>query len=182
MFRRFDVSRDGVYFLLVMMGLATFAPCVLLPEWRKYQALDLVAQAEQHRLDALTQEVDRQRELLTALSRDPAVVARLAQRELHYRPSGTQAVRVSAPIVLPNDELPFRPVPVSPPVAVVRMASFLPAYDWDRVFCDDEVRPVLMIMSIALIAVAFALFPPHVCRTEDRSPGLRRLPQNRLHG
>ena len=46
-------SGAAVFWLLMLMGLATFAPCIILPQWRQYQALDMAAQIEQHHLDVL---------------------------------------------------------------------------------------------------------------------------------
>ena len=148
----------GLFWLLVLMGLATFAPCVILPQWRQYQALDMAAQVEQHRLDVLQAEVERERRLLQAIRSDPAVIARLAQRELKFQRVNSQAVLVAAPPTSPEPQPPFEPTPPGPPAVVARAVSFLPDYDYDRVFLDDETRPVIMAMSVALIGVAFWLF------------------------
>ncbi|MEK7756659.1 MAG: hypothetical protein AAB385_05555, partial [Planctomycetota bacterium] len=61
-----------VYWMLILMGLATFTPCIVLPEWREYQALRLTEQAERHRLGAMQRVVDRERNLLEAMQSDPA--------------------------------------------------------------------------------------------------------------
>ena len=159
-----------VFWLLVLMGLSTFAPCVILPEWRAYEALVIASQAEQHRVDALQRVVDREHRHLKALRSDQAVIDRLAQRELRFRRVGERAVRVSPPeeddirasligASSAADTL-FVPEPVSPPTVIARLGSFLPDYDYEAVFCDDETRPIIMCMSVALICVAFGLFRP----------------------
>ena len=51
------------------------------------------------------------------------------------------------------------PIVVGPPalpVWLARWSRLLPPYDYDRVFCDSEVRPVIMTISVALISRAFA--------------------------
>ena len=168
-----DPSPGGrlVFWLLALMGVSTFAPCVLLPEWRTYQALRVAEQAQQHRLKALQHVVDRERRLLEALRSDPAVINRFAQRDLSFRRPGERAVRVALPATDGNpvsrlvagnvgDE-PFIPQPVTPPRCLARVLAHLPDYDYDRIFCDDETRPIIMGMSVALIGLAFGLFGRH---------------------
>ncbi len=149
-----------VCLLLIVMGLGTFAPCILLPEWRKFQTLEAAALIEEHRTAALQTEVEQQRRLLAAICSDPAVVARLAQRELGYERPHAEAITVAAPVVVTGPQQPFVPVLPEPPPAIARVANLLPNFDYDRIFCDREVRPVIMAMSIGLIVVAMALFSP----------------------
>lgn len=141
-----------------MMGLGVFAPCVLLPEWRDYQALDAVRQVERHRLDSLKDRVEHERRVLDALRGDPSVVARFAQRDLRLRRAGERVVLIDVPAIPAQENEPFVPVPAEPPRALSRLATFLPDYDYDRIFCADESRPVLIAMSLALIALAAVLF------------------------
>jgi hypothetical protein len=143
--------------MLILMGAATFAPCVILPEWREYQALRVVEQQEQYRVDQLQAAVDRERRLLEAMQRDPAVIARLAQRDLGFRRPGEQPVPVAVPEVDTTSDDPFEPKPVDPPELVARSLSRLPDFNYDGIFCDESTRPIIMVMSIALIVVAVAL-------------------------
>ncbi len=143
--------------ILLFMAVGTLVPSVILPEWRAYQAMHVARQAEQHRLASMQRVVDRERRHLEALHRDPAVLSRMAQRELRFRAPGEQVIPVS---VVPVDDLErqsgnaFVPAPVVPPSAVARAASYLPDYPYDRVFCDDRTRVVLMGMSVALMLLA----------------------------
>ena len=164
-------SGGGVTFwLLALLGLSTFTPCVILPEWRAYRVLEIAHQAEQHRVNALQRVVDREHRLLEALQSDQAVIDRLAQRDLNFRRAGEQVIRVSLPVedargasrFVTSDipEAPFVPEPAPTPRIVARLRSFLPNYDYEHVFCDGETRPIIMCMSVALICVAFGLFRP----------------------
>ncbi len=160
------------YWFLLALGFSTLAPAVLLPEWREYQAIRLAEQIEQERADAMERLVDRKRRVLERLQSDPAVIARLAQRDLRYQrvdqfrlavASGTSSQQVSlfdARDVLPavEPELPIVVEPVTPPVWLMRWLDFLPPYNYDRVFCDKEIRPIIMTMSVALIGLAFVLY------------------------
>ena len=54
--------------------------------------------------------------------------------------------------------------PVTLPPILARLACLLPDFDYDRIFCDDDTRLVIMVMSVTLIGVAFGLYwraPPH---------------------
>ncbi|MFQ5461181.1 MAG: hypothetical protein ACE5E5_00995 [Phycisphaerae bacterium] len=150
-----------VFLLLTSMGLAALTPCVLLPEWRKYELLDRAAQIEQYKLDRLNQRIVAEQTRLDALCRDPGAVARLAQRDLGYRRKGMRSIPVAAMTVPDEPGEMFRPLPVTPPAVVLRAVAFLPELDYDRIFCDRETRPIVMLMSIGLIVTAFAVFHPH---------------------
>lgn len=157
---------------LLFMGLAAFAPCILLPEWRTYQALDLARQVEQHRLESLQAELDKERAHLEALQADPAVIARLAKRDLGYRDPAEQPIQVPlAPAdgaaVLTTTEMPFIPEPVRPHAMVSHLATYLPDHPFDHVFCDPATRPLLIAMSLSLMLLGVCLRT----RRTDRPPG-----------
>ena len=154
--------RNGgvVFWMLMLLAFGAFTPCVLLPEWRQYQTLCREEQVQRHRAEALAEQVEEQHRLLMALRSDPAVVARLAQREYRFRRPGDQVVPVS---VVGNVDVsvkarPFVPEPVPLPPPFARAASHLPTYDYDRIFCDDETRPIIMAMSVGLIVLTLWLF------------------------
>ena len=147
-----------VYWMLLLMGLATFTPCVVLPEWREYQALRMAEQTERHRLDEMQRVVDRERNLLDAMQSDPAVIGRLAQRDLHFHRPGDTSVAVSVPLTANAPQAPFVGEPIEPPVALARARSYLPDFNYDALFCDNRTRPIIMVMSVGLIVTAIALF------------------------
>ena len=142
------------------MALAVFASCVLLPEWRGVQQVHGRKQLEEHRLAEMQRAVERERRSLTALRHDPAVISRLAQRELRFRDRRSAAVRVS---VAWQDEgaaeavSPFTPRAMPLPGVLADIAGRFPALNYDRVFCDDHTRIVLMCLSIGLILVALCM-------------------------
>ena len=91
------------------------------------------------------------------MQRDPAVIARLAQRDLGFHRPGEQPVPVAVPVVGDWPEKAFVPTPVEPPPLVARSLSRLPDFNYDGVFCDERTRPIIMVMSVSLIVVAVAL-------------------------
>jgi hypothetical protein len=52
----------------------------------------------------------------------------------------------------------WRMRPVQPPPVIARALSYLPDYNYDRIFCEEDTRPFVMGLSVALISVAFGLF------------------------
>jgi hypothetical protein len=145
-----------VYWLLIGMALATFAVCVLLPEWRHLQVLRHAEEGERLRVEQMEALVDHERRLLEAMTSDPGVVARMAQRELGYRPVDGHAVPVMSPV--DGTGLAIHATVTEPREIVLPPITAWPPLAFDRVFCDPEKRPILMGMSIALAATAFFLF------------------------
>ena len=155
--------------MLILIGLATFTPCVVLPEWREYQALRLAEQTERHRLAEMQRVVDRERNMLEAMQSDPAVIARLAQRDLHFRRLGDTSVSVSVPLTATALQDRFVAEPIEPPVALARARSYMPDFNYDQLFCDDRTRPIIMVMSVGLIVTAIALFSGRSAAHNDMS-------------
>jgi cell division protein FtsB len=156
-----DNSSSGglVFWTLILMGLSTFTPCVILPEWRDYQAARVAEQRAQHRLDQLRRTVERERSQLEAVQNDPAVVARIAQRDLGFRRVDSTVVAVDVQqIAAEEGEESFVPQAVTPPEWISRATSLLPDLDYDAIFCDDRMRLVVMLMSVSLIVVSAVLF------------------------
>lgn len=154
-------GRSFVSWLLIFMALAVLAPSILLPEWRAYQRVRMAEQAEQHKLHTLQSVVARERRMHKATRDDPAVLARLAQRELGFRQVGRRPVPVLlepsvAPEVTPENDA-FTPQPPPVPPVLARVASHLPGYDYDAVFCDPSLRLVVMAMSLGLLGVGLWL-------------------------
>lgn len=157
-----------IFWSLVFLSFATFAPCVILPEWRAYETLEVARQREQHRLEVVLQAIDKEERLLEAMRSDPVIIDRVVQRDLRYQRAGERVVHVALPhrrmdvaaagaTTRLADET-FEPKPVRPPATVARALAILPRLDYDRIFCDEETRPVIVCMSVALLLVAFALY------------------------
>lgn len=163
-----------VYWLLVTMAVAAFVPCIILPEWRKLESVDASYKIEAERVRRFRQVIEDERRALEAIRTDPAVIARLARRDLGYRESGERFVSVAVngaqaanPPVFEwlraspkrkSDEPRFAPEPLAPPRFAASLVSRLPQWDYDALFCNDQTRTIIMSLSIALIAMAYALF------------------------
>lgn len=144
-----------MYWLLIAMALAGFTPCVLLPEWRNLQALELAERASAERVRVLQERVDREQRVVEAMTSDAGAVARLAQRDLGLRYEHEEHVALGA--IEPSSMIP--PDLVSEPaVPPIEVGPVWPDPALDRLFCDPQTRPIIMGMSAGLAALAFLLF------------------------
>jgi hypothetical protein len=150
------------------MAFTTFAPCILLPEWRDWQTLRWAELVEQQRVDVLRGTLEREKRTLEAIRTDPAVVTRLAQRDLRLYRRDERAVLVSLPDG-PEPRERLEPVPPPPPPEFVgKLLAVLPEYDYVELFCDGRTRKTLLVLSTALLALAFALFTPALQPNPER--------------
>ncbi|RJP34499.1 MAG: hypothetical protein C4547_10765 [Phycisphaerales bacterium] len=147
-----------MYWGLVLLASLGLVPSLLLPEWRHYQALCMADQIERAQIERLERELARQTRLLEAVRVDPAVVYRLAERDLGIQIEPGSYVSV-APIGPPADASPpLTPEPVKPPAWIAAFVSHLPDLDYDAVFCEPQPRRVMIVMSTAVLCVAFVLY------------------------
>lgn len=157
-----------IFWSLAFLSFATFVPCVILPEWRAYEALEVAKQREQHRLEVVLEAIEKEERLLKAMRSDTVIIDRVVQRDLKYQRAGERVVRVALPdrrmdvaaagAATRLADGTFEPKPVLPPATVARALAILPGLDYDRIFCDEKSRPVIMCMSVALLLVAFGLY------------------------
>ncbi|MFH0983429.1 MAG: septum formation initiator family protein [Planctomycetota bacterium] len=149
-----------MFWVLVGMAAAVLAPCILLPVWREYQALRYAEQVEQAGLEQARAELGQQRRRLQALQNDPAVIARVARRELRYRDPQETVVPVSVPPEEPIETAPLVLKPVEPPSALRWLVDLLPETDYDRLFCAGPTRTTLMGLAAGLVLSAFVIYSP----------------------
>jgi len=161
-----------MFWVLLLMASAVFAPCVLVPVWRDYQAIVLARRVEERAVAHMRSNVDRLEKHLDALRNDPAVIGRVARRDLAYTSNRETVVLVDA--VSPHvDTVSARSVEtiqdVEPPPWMRRVLTWLPFADRADVFSDSATRATLMLLSGGLVMAAFWLFPPRG-RRERRIP------------
>lgn len=149
-----------MFWLLTGLAAAGFVPCVLLPVWRDYQTVTLSERLEAQGVAALRIGVDRQERALEGIRTDPAVVSRLAQRELAFIRPGETQVRINGviPVRAPSNARMVEPVEPPPPVA--QFLGYLPEADYDAVFCREPTRSLVMALCGAVLVAAFVCCPP----------------------
>lgn len=155
-----DGGRGLVFWLLVGMSVCVLAPCAILPAWRDYQAADLNHRIAAQQLAHAEKLIQRQRRRLDAVRNDPAVVTRLAQRELEFRVPGQRSIPVPISAAPEPPRVESAPTPTHPPLVLARLSRFLPDWDFDALFCKTPTRETLMVLSLALMASAFVIFWP----------------------
>ena len=151
-------SAPLMYWGLILVAAMGLVPSVLLPEWRQYERLRIAEQYEEHRLEQADQRVDREKIMLEAVRTDPAVIYRIARRELGIHPGESQTVNIVPIAGSAARESRFVPTAIEPPPLVSRAAKLLPAMNYDAVFCDGPTRRLLICLSVGLICVALALY------------------------
>ena len=161
-----DGGAGLVFWWLITMALVGFAPCMILPAWREYQEAELTERVRAARVAAATAEVDDLRRRLDAIHNDPAVVTRLARRELEFRKPGEAVVAVPVSGV-PAVGSPPTPRPetkalkrVEPPVPIARLLAYLPDFNYDVLFCKSPTRETILALSVGLFVAAFVVFWP----------------------
>ncbi|GMU36633.1 MAG: hypothetical protein KJ057_08315 [Phycisphaerae bacterium] len=156
---REPASAPFLFWMLVLLGMSGLAPAVLLPEWRAYQHIRVTEQREQFARERLADAVAAERRLLDGLRTDPALLSRIAQRDLRTAPADAEVVQVPVEGLASAGATPgFRPAPVDPPAWVRRWTDRLPVLNYDAVFCESPSRPVIIAMSLTLICAALVLY------------------------
>jgi cell division protein FtsB len=152
---------SAMFWVLIALAAAAFAPCVILPAWRDYQSVARVEQQVRADVQRAAGELERQRRRADALRRDPAVIARVAQRELGYSKPGHVSVNLG--LTPPPDAAILSPVsldPIEPPPILAGLVRRLPSLNYDAVFCDGPTRAIIMVLAGGLVMAAFVLYPP----------------------
>ncbi len=146
-----------MFWVLLGLAAAAFAPCCLVPVWRDYQAIRMAEQLEEGEVERLSTHVDRQRRHLDALRTDPAVVARTAQRDLGFRRPDESFVLVQSGA----QPAPAATIPKPSPLDT-QQATFVhaPLPQYASIFINPVTRNALMGLSAGLVIAAFVLYPP----------------------
>ena len=171
-----DPTGDGgaglVFWLLIGLGLAGLAPCLVLPAWRSYQHAELGERIKARQVNIAQADVTRRRSQLEHLRSDPGVVTRLAQRELEYRIPGASAIEMDLPDPNDNRRHAVALAPVNPPIPVARLVALLPDLDYDALFCRKPTSTWIAVMSAVVFMAAFVVFWPRSGRCAAESSPL----------
>jgi hypothetical protein len=157
-----------MYWLLTLVAMAIFAPCVLMPIWVRSDQILESEQDARRLISELEMQVDRNAERIRALTADPAVNERLMKHELRYREEGEQliawpkselaAIPVDLSELQPEDD--FEPAPNPYPQWALAVRQWLPKWQWRELFTKSPSRPLLLMMSAGLLITAVLLYGP----------------------
>ena len=151
-----------LFWLMVLLGTATLAPCLLLPAWLEYQAtLDLRALRtyQVQRREAELANLRSQREHLRT---DDAYVLRLAREQLNIEIPGVERIPVEpASLAEPAAAAVYPPLPVAEDELVPELSALVEQvfqrHPLMRMFVRPETRPSLMLIGGGLIVSAIVL-------------------------
>ncbi|MCC7293892.1 MAG: hypothetical protein IT449_17675 [Phycisphaerales bacterium] len=156
---REPLSAPILFWGLLLLGTSGLAPAILLPQWRAYESMCVAEQREQHRHQRMAEAVAQERRLLDGLRTDPALVERVAQRDLSVQPVEGDIVAVAAAAeVVESTDAGFVPAPVPAPTWMQPTLARLPSLDYDAVFCEPPTRTVIIVSSLGVICTALMLY------------------------
>ncbi len=172
-----------MFWVLLLLASSVFAPCVLVPVWKDYQAIVLARLVEEQAVAHMRSDVDRLERHLDGLRNDPAVIARVARRDLAYtsRRETVVLVDVASPRVDTASAGSVETIQdVEPPPWMRRVLTWLPFADRADVFANSATRTTLILLSGGLVVAAFWLFPPRrrrdlivACAVDDSQRAIR---------
>jgi hypothetical protein len=153
-----------MFWVLTVMALAVFAPCVLVPIWIETQEVKAYERAVAAAVADLQAESDKRWAQIDALLGDPLVNERIVRRELNYQLAGEQFVPAStedlAALRLWLPEPGPNPLEAEPqmPAWLASASRWLPAWPYQDLFATSPNRSLLLMMAGGLLAAAFLLY------------------------
>jgi hypothetical protein len=158
-----QIAHPIMFWVLTLMALAVFAPCVLTPAWVEVQEVRAYEREMAGLIGDLQAQVTRNEAQIQALLADPLVNERIARRELNFQPAGEQVIRWSpeelAALRVPTSALAMEtPLTQEPPHWVQVVGKWLPAWPWHELFVKTTNRTLLLAMAGGLLSAAFLLF------------------------
>jgi len=156
-----------MFWVLTSMGIAVFAPCVLVPIWEDGCRIREHERSAAAQVAGLEARRARNEARLRALLADPLVNERIVRRELNYRPAGERVVHWPAaepaaarlnlsPAVAVIEDQPDNPAPGW----LATLSRWLPAGPWGGLFAHAANRILLLAMAGGLVVSAFVLYGP----------------------
>ncbi len=164
------MSRPGalntlMFWLLLLLGTAALAPCLILPAWLERQAQAECLRAHQERIALLERRLLTTQKQIEHLNKDPAYALRLAERDFgdSLTVPGARTVRVD-PAPIPDgpqgDAVPSADAGEALD-GLPELAGFLERalrrYPETRLFVHHRTRPIIMATGGGLILAAIVL-------------------------
>ncbi|MFH1745990.1 MAG: hypothetical protein ABIG44_02985 [Planctomycetota bacterium] len=151
---------DLLFWLMMLVGAAVLAPCLILPAWLEYRASVQLKTLRQEQVARRQAEVDKLRQQREQLLTDDAYALRLAREHLNVDVPGVERIPVVAGPVEPaeiNVKALFPPEPdneeIVPELAAL-IENLVQRYPMAQMFVRPETRPALMFIGGGLIITA----------------------------
>src|SRR5947207_15923438 len=107
-------AHHGWTIMLISAGIGLIALCLLIPQADENRLTAYECQKLKMDLEHLEKQVAVNQEFIERLGRDPALVERLAQRQMKFIRTGTKVLELDERM-LPGEESPFSLVSIAPP-------------------------------------------------------------------
>jgi hypothetical protein len=146
-----QIGGNGFTFVLLCVGIAMVACCVLIPESDENRALLYQTEKLKGDLDYVQRQVAANKEFVERVGRDPALRERLAQRQLKFVRKGTDVLELQGNNV--TEQSPFSIVAVAPPE---RLAPNKPVGGRLAAMCRNP-RSKLYLIGFGLMLMASGL-------------------------
>ncbi len=142
--------------LLVGMGGAALAACLILPPWLEVRALRGEQQRAEAQIDALKRQVDELARQIEHLQSDPAYLERIGRTEFGFTPPGVELIPVEAVESAAQTQSVAQP----PLTLAERVEAATRENPLVAVFVLDQSRPFVMGLGAAAGLVGLALLVP----------------------
>jgi cell division protein FtsB len=150
---RASVLNTVLFWLMVLLGTAALAPCLVLPAWLERQAQIECLHAREAYLATLQRRLQMLHKQIEHLNDDPAYILRLAQQDFGsaLKVPDVETIPIE-PGVAPDDATLQPPMPArSPededqllPDLTVFVEEAMHRYPYAWMYLDEKTRPVLM--------------------------------------
>ena len=163
---RASVLNTVLFWLMVLLGTAALAPCLLLPAWLERQAQIDCLHAREAYVETLRQRLLTVQKQIEHLNDDPAYILRLAQQDFGgaLKVPDEETIPIE-PGTASNEATPQPPLADRPPETdddvlpdlSVFVDQAMQRYPYAWMFLDQQTRPVLMILGGVLLLNAIIL-------------------------
>jgi len=150
------------FWLMLALGAAGLAPALILPAWLEHQQARAALAAQQAQVADLEQHLRAIEKQIDHLNTDPAYLLRLAEQDFgHLRVPNVETIRVAPGTTSEEPPAPEQsPAPLTD-ISVLELDryvdEFVRRYPHAYLFVDPQARPILMLLSGALIFTAIVL-------------------------
>ena len=153
--------------MLISAGIGLIALCLLIPQADENRLTAYECQKLKMDLEHLDKQVAVNQEFIERLGRDPALVERLAQRQMKFIRSGTKVLELDEP-TLSGEESPFSLVSIAPPPKL--LPPELRSGRMAELCRDAKVRLYIIGTAMMLIACGLVLGANGGKEVEESAP------------
>ena len=157
-----------LFWLMMLLGTAALAPCLLLPAWLERQAQLEYLKSHEAYLAALKLRLQTAQKQIEHLNNDPAYILRLAEQDFGgaFKLPNVETIRIEPGSVGDAATPPLNPPPPDAdtpqedpllPELSVFIEEAMRRYPHAQVFLDEKTRPMILGMGATLLVAGIVL-------------------------